>query len=398
MEKEQLFNRNYILLCIANFLFFASFYLLLPVLPFYLNEVFGVSQTMAGFIISCYTIATLFIRFFSGYIMDAYARKPVYLLGFAIFTVVFCGYIFAATVLMLIFLRIIHGLSYGMTSVSSNTLVIDVMPSSRRGEGLGYFGVANNIAMALGPMAGLLLYSRFCAQVIFITCTVISLVGMLIASQIKTRQRPPVKRLPVSLDRFILLKGLPAGLSFVFIGFAYGQITNYIALYAQKMHLSISGGMFFLVYAIGLIMSRLFSGRMTDKGKAPQVISIGFGIVLVFMFMLFYCSKLSIVNLPLTNFLFILIAFGCGFGFGSTFPAFNSLFISLAPANQRGAATSTYLTSWDVGFGIGIFTGGAIADKFSFSVAYLVSDIMIFASMIYFIIYVKPHFIRNKLN
>ena len=74
------------------------------------------------------------------------------------FTAIFGGYLIAGTLTLFILFRIIHGVSFGMVTVSGNTIVIDIMPSSRRGEGLGYYGLANNIAMSIGPMFGLFLH------------------------------------------------------------------------------------------------------------------------------------------------------------------------------------------------------------------------------------------------
>lgn len=109
--------------------------------------------------LSCYTISSLCIRPFSGYFLDTFARKPLYLLAYFIFTLIFAGYMIAGLLTLFIIFRIVHGISFGMVTVGGNTVVIDIMPSSRRGEGLGYYGLANNLAMSIGPMFGLFLHS-----------------------------------------------------------------------------------------------------------------------------------------------------------------------------------------------------------------------------------------------
>ena len=397
--EEKLFNKNYLRLCAANFLFFFSFYLLLPVLPFFIMERFEAGNTLIGTVISCYTLATLVVRPFSGYMMDTFKRKPLYLLALCIFTAVFVGYLFAATITILIIVRIMHGLAFGLTSVGGNTLVIDVVPSQHRGEGIGYFGVANNIAMAVGPMTGLLLHDRFNNfTVIFIGCMACSFLAALFASGIETKVRPPVKRTPISLDRFILIKGLFAGVSFMLLAFAYGQISNYIALYAKEMSLNISSGLFFTVYAVGLIASRLFSGKMVDKGKVTQTIALGLGMTVLALFGLGMCYHFNKLGPNHTVVAFLVIALCCGMGFGTSFPAFNALFINLGTNAQRGTATSTYLTTWDLGLGIGIFSGGLLSERFSFSTAYLVADSVVLVSLIFFVLVVAPHYQRNKLR
>ena len=396
--EEKLFNKNYLCLCAANFLFFFSFYLLLPVLPFFIIEKYQAGNAVIGTVISCYTLATLVVRPFSGYMMDTFKRQPLYLLALSIFTAVFVGYLFAATITLLIIIRIVHGLAFGLTSVGGNTLVIDVVPSEHRGEGIGYYGVANNIAMAVGPMVGLFVYDRLSFNAIFIGCMGCSLLAALFASRIRTKVRPPVKRPPISLDRFILIKGLLAGVSFTLLAFAYGQISNYIALYAKEMELSISSGLFFTVYAVGLIASRLFAGKMIDKGKVTQIIALDLGITVVALLGLGLCHRLNAIGPVYTAVAFLLIALCCGLGFGAAFPSYNALFINLATNAQRGTATSTYLTTWDLGLGIGIFSGGMLAEHFSFATAYLVASASVLVSLIFFVIVVTPHYQKNKLR
>ena len=101
------------------------------------------------------------------------------------------------------------GISFGMVTVGGNTVVIDIMPSARRGEGLGYYGLANNLAMSIGPMFGLFLHSAGTSYIAIFSYGLGSCVlGFIAASMVKTPYKPPVKREPISLDRFILIKAL----------------------------------------------------------------------------------------------------------------------------------------------------------------------------------------------
>ena len=159
-ERPQLWTRSFVCICIANFMLFFAFYLLLPIIPLYLISEFQTSKSLVGMVLSCYTIAALMVRPYSGYILDKFKRKPIYLGAYLAFVFIFIGYAEAAFLSMFITLRILHGLAYGLVSTAGNTIVVDIMPSERRGEGLGYFGVANNIAMAIGPMTSLFLVSR----------------------------------------------------------------------------------------------------------------------------------------------------------------------------------------------------------------------------------------------
>lgn len=398
-SKERLVTPGYCCIIAANFLLFFGFWQLMPVLPFYLLEEFGADKTSIGVVLSCYTIAALCIRPFSGYLLDTFARKPLYLLAYFLFTAMFGGYMVAGTLTLFILFRIVHGVSFGMVTVGGNTIVIDIMPSSRRGEGLGYYGLANNLAMSIGPMTGLFLHDAGASYEVIFSCSAGScLAGLLCASLVRTPYKPPVKRPPVSLDRFILLRGIPAGVSLLLLSIPYGMTTNYVAMYARQIGLTAPTGFFFTFMAVGMAVSRLFSGRLVDKGRITQVISWGLYLVVVSFFLLAACVYVAGWDAQFCAVLFYAIALGLGVGFGSMFPAYNTLFVNLAPNSQRGTATSTYLTSWDVGIGIGMIAGGYIAEVSSFHQAYLFGACLTVISTLYFNTRVAPHFHRFRLR
>ena len=361
MEKQRLITPSYCCILAANFLLYFGFWLLVPVLPFYLSEIFHASNTTIGIVLSCYTVSSLCIRPFSGYLLDTFARKPLYLFAYFIFTMIFAGYMFAGALTMFIIYRIIHGISFGMVTVGGGTSYIAIFS-----YGLG-------------------------------SCVL----GFIAASMVKTPYKPPVKREPISLDRFIrfiLIKGLPAGLSLLLLSIPYGMTTNYVAMYAKQIGITAETGFFFTLMAVGMAISRLFSGRLVDKGKITQVINAGLYLVCFCYFALTACGWLIGWNYAFTTSLFFLIALLLGIGFGTMFPAYNTLFVNLAPNNQRATATSTYLTSWDVGIGIGMLLGGYIAEIASFRDAYLFGATLTVVSMIYFHLKAGPHFQRNKLR
>ena len=397
--KDKLITKNYIEILAANFLLFFGFWLLMPVLPFYLAEVFDANKTTIGAVLSCYTIAALCIRPFSGYLLDTFARKPLYLLAYFTFTAIFGGYLIAGTLTLFILFRIIHGVSFGMVTVSGNTIVIDIMPSSRRGEGLGYYGLANNIAMSIGPMTGLFLHDAGADYTLIFCCSLGScLIGFRLASLVKSSYKPPVKREPISLDRFILLKGIPAGFSLLLLSIPYGMTTNYVAMYAKQIGIQASTGFFFTFMALGMAVSRLFSGRLVDRGMVTQVIEAGLYLVCFCFFGLSSCGWLTTWSLQWSTYFLFTIALLLGIGFGTMFPAYNTLFVNLAPNNQRGTATSTYLTSWDVGIGAGMLLGGYIAEIATFKMAYLVGAGVTVTALFYFRNRLAPHFRQHKLR
>ena len=397
--KDKLVTSSYCFILAANFLLYFGFWLLIPVLPFYLSEVFSAGNSTIGIILSCYTVAALCIRPFSGYFLDSFARKPLYLMAYFIFMTMFAGYIIAGSLTLFIMFRIIQGVSFGMVTVGGNTVVIDIMPSSRRGEGLGYYGLSNNIAMAVGPMSGLFLHDAGMSFTTIFCCSLGScMAGFVCASLVKTPYKPPVRREPISLDRFILLKGIPAGISLLLLSIPYGMTTNYVAMYAKQIGINATTGFFFTFMAIGMAISRIFSGKIVDRGKITQVISAGLYLVVFSFFLLSACVYLISWNNMLCTVVFFAVALLLGVGFGIMFPAYNTLFVNLAPNSQRGTATSTYLTSWDVGIGIGMLAGGYIAEVSTFDKAYLFGACLTIVSMLYFNGKVAPHYHKNKLR
>jgi MFS family permease len=248
-------------------------------------------------------------------------------------------------------------------------------------------------------MTGLFLHDASIGYTTIFSCSLgACMLGFLCAYLVKTPHKAPVKREPVSLDRFILLKGIPAGISLLLLSIPYGMTTNYVAMFAKQIGITTSTGFFFTLMAIGMAVSRLFSGKLVDKGMITQVIQAGMYLVCICFFGLSACGWVIEWFQEATLAIFYLIALLLGIGFGTMFPAYNTLFVNLAPNSQRGTATSTYLTSWDVGIGIGMVVGGYIAEISTFKMAYFAGALLTVLSLFFFIRKVGPHFHRKRLR
>ncbi|MBP5365845.1 MAG: MFS transporter [Bacteroidales bacterium] len=395
--KEKLFTRNYNLVIAANFLLYFGFYTIMPILPFFMADEYGSDNATIGAVLSSFTVAALCIRPFSGYLLDTFARKPLYIFAYASFVALFAGYIVAGVLTFFVVLRIVQGLAFGMVTVAGNTVVIDVMPSSRRGEGVGYYGMANNIAMSTGPMFGLFLHQYCSYTVIFAVAITTGLAGLCTASLIRTRQKAPVVLQPISLDRFILLKGLPGGMSLLLLSIPYGITTTYIAMYGQQLEIG-NSGTFFTLLAFGIASSRIFAGRIVDKGYLTSVIAFSTAMAVLIIAALGACQYVHESGLMSTSVLFHACALLMGITYGTLFPAYNTFFVDLAPHNQRGTAVSTYLTSWDVGIGFGLLLGGYVSEHSGFDTAYYISALLIVVSFVWFKLYVEKYYKREKIK
>lgn len=400
MTKERLWTRDYVFIGIAAFLMAFSFFLLVPTLPFYLRQNFGIGRTAVGAVLSCYVVAVLSVRPFAGFIADAYPRKRVYITAYTLFAATFAGYLCITDVLwMFVLLRIFHGLAFGTLSTTGNTLVIDIMPSSRRGEGLGYYGVTGNLAMAFGPMTGLFIISSGNYTLLFATSLAAAAAGLLFASLVRTspRPRPADTRLSLSVDRFILVEGLPACTSLFLLSIPYGMTTSYMAIYAAETGITASSGLFFTVMAAGLIISRLSSGKRVDRGLVTETIRRGMVIALLGIVGEALLSTAAAASIALGELFYFGSAFLTGYGFGTMFPAFNTLFINLAPNSRRATANATYLTGWDVGIGCGMLLGGALSSH-SYAVCFGGGALLAALSLAWFILHVTPHFRSHRVR
>lgn len=394
-KKPALWTKSFVFAWIANFLLFFSFYLLMPTLPFYLTSFFKVTNAQSGLIISGYIACAILMRPFSGFIADSFNRKTIYIISYFAFIAFFAGYIAATTLLLFTFIRAFHGFTFGAATTTSNTVVIDILPFSRQGEGIGYFGLSSTLAMAAGPVIGLLMYENFPFVMLFYGALISGSVGCIFASFVKVPRNECKKtREPVSLDRFILIRGLPLGFNFLLLGIPYGMMTTYIAMYGKYSSVAGGSGTFFVVCACGLVFSRLFSGKQIDKGRIVHVITAGSFMAVLTFLCLFFVDKVPVYQSVLYYFSALMI----GLSYGMMFPAFNFMFVNVAEDNRRATANSTYLTSWDIGIAAGVIIGGKIIDIAKISSIYGVGSIIAMVSTVYFITISAGYFKRKRLR
>ena len=391
-DTERLWNANYTKVWVANFMIFFSFMLLTPLLPIYLSEQFAANKDTIGLVLFGYAVMALVARLFSGYIVDSFPRKTVLLLSFAVFTLFFVGYVAAGTLVLFAVVRTVHGMPFGFTTVANSTVAIDVLPSSRRTEGIGLYGLSNNLASAISPMVAIWIYTEtHNFDIIFWMATAVAAVGLIIDGTVKTRPRERVKgKQKVSLDRFFLVKGTGAALTMVCFAFSYGVMSTYVAIYGKET-LGIEGGSgtFFLLLSVGLILSRLQGNKALRERRITYNASIG-----VCVSLLGYLLFAAVPN----EIGYYGAALIIGLGNGHMYPAYQNMFVDLAPHTQRGTANSSILVSWDVGVGLGILLGGVLTENYGYGMAFWMAWVVNLVGFAGFWLYVKGHFTRNKLR
>lgn len=389
---EKLWNANYTKVWLANFMIFFSFMLLTPLLPIYLSEHFGADKDMIGTVLFGYAIMALVARLFSGYIVDSFSRKMVLLISFTIFTLFFVGYVAAGSLMLFAIVRTVHGVPFGFTTVANSTVAIDVLPSSRRTEGIGLYGLSNNIASAISPSVAIWIYTTtHNFDIIFWLAMLVALGGLIIDTTVKTAPRELVKdKQKISLDRFFLVKGISEALTMVCFAFSYGVMSTYVAIYGKE-RLGIEGGSgtFFLLLSLGLILSRLQGNKALRQGRISYNAGLGVCVSL--------CGYLLFAAVP-NEVGYYGAALIIGLGNGHMYPAYQNMFVNLAPHNQRGTANSSILVAWDVGVGLGILLGGVLSEHYGYSAAFWSAWIVNLLGFAGFWLYVKRHFETNKLR
>ena len=406
----------------ANFALFFAFYLLTPLLPLYLYETFGATKDVIGLVLSGYTIVALLFRPFSGFFVDSFPRKMVLLIAYSAFAIFFAGYLTASSLLLFTIVRTLHGGPFGAVTVANSTVAIDVLPSSRRNEGIGYYGLSNNLAMAISPTFALFVYSEtHNFQLLFWLAFAVATFGLIVDSTVTLKKPQPSSLIPqpssispqpsaislqpsaLRLDRFFLKSGWLIGVNMVFFGFCFGVLSNYLAIYGKQV-LGMTGGTgaWFMLCSIGLILSRLQGGKALREGKLTQNASEGMVISLVGYTLFILMPTLSSL-FPLPSYILHLIGYYgsallIGLGNGHLWPAFQNMMISVAHHNERGTANSTILVSWDCGMGLGILVGGVIAELLGYSAAFWTVAIINLAGVTLYFVRTRQFFIVRRLS
>ena len=406
---ERLWNRNYIKVMTANFSLFFAFYLLTPLLPLYLHETFGATKDVIGLVLSGYTITALLFRPFSGYFVDSFPRKQVLMVCFAAFAIFFAGYLAAGTLLLFTIVRTLHGGPFGALTVANSTVAIDVLPSSRRNEGIGYYGLSNNLAMAIAPTFAIYTYAQtHNFQLLFWLALAIATFGWIVDATVELKPRNAQLLKPnskLSLDRFFLARGWLLGLNMVFFGFCFGVMSNYLAIYGKQV-LGMTGGTgtWFMLCSIGLMLSRIQGGKALRQGRLTHNASEGMVISLVgyTLFILLPTlggSQLFTIHSSLFTYIgYYSSAILIGLGNGHMWPAFQNMMISMAHHNERGTANSTILISWDVGMGLGILAGGAIAEHYGYNAAFWTVAVANAVGVILYFLKTQFFFLRRRIE
>lgn len=371
----KIWTKDFIFLILSNFLMYVTYYGILSAIPVYLVSDLHATKMQVGIVVGSYTVASVLARPFSGYAITRFGRRTMLLTGLFIYTSLLAGYLAAVTISLLIILRFVHGITWGFTTVSGSTIAVDIIPESKRGEGIGYFALSTTLGMSAGPVIGLFIAHSWGYTAMFITACAVSVVSFLFAASIHLRKRFIIGRHISLTVNSLFDRGSVKPSINVFINFiAYGGLVSFIALYGLEIGIK-NSSLYFLIFSLGIASSRLLAGKVFDREGPRRIIT--------------FCMLLLIAGFPLLALaknavLFYTSAIIIGFGIGVIFPTFQSMINNIAGPEQRASANSTLYTAVDLGMGIGMIFAGFIAQHFSISAIFWINAVICIAGLIFF--------------
>ncbi|MHB8869143.1 MAG: MFS transporter [Thermoleophilia bacterium] len=367
--RPRLWTRGFLLLLGATAFYFMGFQLLLPTIPLYAVQLGG-GEAAAGLVLGAFTFSAMLVRPISGWALDAYGRRALYLLGAVLSLLTIFAHEWVAGVGLLLILRLIHGVGFGLSTTAGGTIASDLVPRSRLGEGMGFFTLAMSLPLAVAPALGIWMIGGGDFSALFVLSGLLTIGSLVFAAMLRMSERERPTRgagRRMTLGSFVERDSLFPSLILFFMTLSYGPILAFIALYGEQR--GIGGvGVFFTVFALVLAVVRPLSGTLADRvGYEPTVVA---GLV-------FAAAGLLVLAAAGTLWLLLVAAALYGVGYGTCQPSLQALAVYRVSSARRGAATATFFTAYDLGMATGSIAGGFLAAAVSLSGVFALSVIPI---------------------
>ncbi|WP_428912264.1 MFS transporter [Niallia sp. Krafla_26] len=390
--SEKLWTKDFIIMSIINFVIMIIFYLLMVTMASYAVEEFHASISQAGLVAGIYIVGTLLGRIVTGRIINHVGTKKILLIGLILFPITMSFYFIQAGIIVLIISRLVNGFAVGIASTAISTIVAQTLPSSRKGEGIGYFSMSATLGTAIGPFFGLLLSQHTTYSVIFMVCVVfaiLALVSALFTRISKIQARTVQDEKGFHLSQFIDGKALPISILTLLFALGYASLIAFLNFFAEERGLLRASSFFFLAYAIAVLLTRPFTGRMMDRKGANYIIypcAVLFG------------GGLLLLSISHNSFLLLLSGAIIGVGFGNISSAFQALAIKVTTPEKMGLATSTYFIGLDIGLGFGPYFLGYLVPFLGYGNLFVGLGIFMFVLIILYLFLHgrKDHLVVNN--
>lgn len=376
MNKEKLWSKDFINITVISFFIFLAFYVLIAVMPLYLVDTLHVGTDKVGLVVTLFLLAAIFIRPFAGQWVSKGSQKKILIYSAIAFFIAMLLYPFATNIVALLILRVFHGIAFGVITTVKGTICAEIIPASRRGEGLSYFSLAMCLAMVFGPYIGLNLANINAYNVAFIVCMIISAVNIIFALLIRIPKEAeaPKRSFEKSIFSWNDLfdkDAAPFAIATFILACAYSGISAFLALYTKGLGLLEAASYFFLVYAVFIMISRPFTGRWSDKWGSKVIIYPCLALFAGGMFLLSQAHSIAII---------LMSGAIIGIGYGSVTPVFQTQIINSVEPQRVGIANSLFFNSMDMGMAIGAYVFGIVAGISGYGSIYLVGVALIIAA------------------
>jgi MFS family permease len=381
-ENAPLWSRNFILVSSINFQLVLTFYLLVVVIVGYAVAELGATTAQAGLVSGLFIVGTLIGRLFVGKFLERFGRKTTLIVGLTGF-LIFSGFYFMKfDVGMLLLVRFMHGFMMGMASTVLGTIIAQILPPTRRGEGIGYYSMSSTLGTAIGPFLAIWMMLHIGYNAIFIVSSIIAVSCLVVALLIQVPNLPqqnnpldisvPVEK-PSWISQFIEHKALPISLIMLLASVCYSGVLSFINFYAKEIDLVETASFFFLMYAISILISRPFTGPLMDR-KGENII----------MYPAFIIMAIALVLLSQvqSSFMLLLCAGLLGFGYGNIQSVCQTVAVKSASIERMGFATSTFFIFLDAGLGFGPYFIGQALDYIDYSQLYFYSAMCVLACIV----------------
>ncbi|MGC3819836.1 MFS transporter [Acinetobacter sp. G11] len=365
----RLWNRSFIL-CLCNNLFlFTYYYALLTILPIYIMKDLGGTVKEAGLALTLFLASSIAVRPFSGLIVEKLGKKIAFRGSELLFVVFALSYLFADSMWALLLIRFIHGIWFSVLTTVTVPIANDFIPDHRKGEGMGYFVMSTNLAVVFGPLIALTVLQFTDFKMLFSLLTAVIGLGFIFCLMIPVQQQDKVaftaetkEKTRLGWHDIIETRAIPIGFVALLTAFAYSSIMSFIAAYSESKDLLAYTSLFFIVFAISMIVVRPWVGKIYDRKGASAVIYPSF---------IFFAIGLVVVSFISNQWLLWLSAIFIGIGYGSLFPCFQTIAIQSVAKQRMGHAISTFFTLFDLGMAIGSVILGLMIAYYGYQMSYL---------------------------
>lgn len=359
---------------------FFVFYGLVNVLPIYVTSELKRGSEDAGLLLTIFLLSAIVARPFIGKILDVVGKRKMLVMSMVGYFVTTILYVFIKPFLLLLVLRFIQGIFFSVLTTANNAIAADTVPMEKRGRGLGYFAMSQNLAIVLGPFVALLLIQYVSFDALFWVMSAILLIGsaLVLTLRITEHEFPEEKpKLTFKMSDLIEKGAVPFALIGLFVAFSYSGVLSFLAVYAQEKGVLAVASFFYVVFAAAMLLSRPFTGRMFDTKGPNSIIMPGF--------ILFAIGLLFMAWMP-NAFVFLLAGALIGLGYGALVPSFQTLSVQKSPARRTSYATATFFTFFDIGIALGSFILGSVAAHKGYAMIYLVAGVVILIVGIFYIL------------